>query len=171
LYNSGGDLYTLMGNPTYALSFYDKGRAQAFQNNHSNYALGRLKAAGYDFEGAHLNYAYANAKHPTPFSLTNAGNAYVREGNLEGAIPEYQHGLHVMPGNGALENNLGYVYAKLHNLDSSVFYLERARRNRLSQASAETNFFALAATEHVPVNTDSVLKLFDATAPAVMSNA
>ncbi|AYB29888.1 hypothetical protein [Chryseolinea soli] len=170
-YNSAGDLYTLMDNPTVALSLYDQGRAQAFQNNRSNYALGRLKVTSYDFEGAHLNYTYANAKRPTPFSLANAGNAYVREGKPESAIVEYQHGLHVLPGNGALENNLGYVYAKLHRLDSSVFYLERARGHRLSRASAETNFFALAATEHVPVKTDSVLKLFDATAPAVVSNA
>jgi len=170
-YNNAGDLYTLLGNRTYALSFYERAHSQAFQNNRANYALGRLKTAQFDFEGAHNNYMLANGRRPNAFSLTNAGNVYLREGNPESAILQYQHGLHVMPDNGALQNNLGYLYAKVHYLDSATHYLEQARRHRESRVSAETNFFAMAAAEHVPMKTDSVLKLFDTEAPAVVSNA
>src|SRR5690606_35775542 len=73
-YNFAGDLHTLLDNSAYAESFYEQGRTQGFQNHRSNYALATVKARRFNFDDAHYNYEQANAKRPTTYSLTNAGN-------------------------------------------------------------------------------------------------
>lgn len=169
-YNTAGDLHTLLGNRAFAESFYDQGRSQGFQNHRSNYALATLKAARYNFEGAHNNYELANAKRPTPYSLTNAGNLYLWENKNLDAIKQYKYAYERLPNSGPIQNNLGFAYAKIHDVDSALIFLNEARNNVVSKKAAETNFFALATMELVPVKIDSVLKLFDSH-PAILSNA
>lgn len=169
-YNFAGDLHSLIGNDGFAESFYDQGRIQGFQNHRSNYALATLKAARYDFDDAHYNYELANAKRPTPFSLTNAGNLYLWENKNKEAIERYTYALKELPDSGPIQNNLGFAYAKIHDVDSSVIYLNAAREHSISKTSAETNFFALATMEFVPLKIDSILALFD-THPGTVSNA
>lgn len=170
-YNAAGDMHTLLGNADFAESFYEQSRNQAFQNNRANYALGRLKASRFNFEDAHAYYAQANRRRPTPYSLTNAGNVYLWEGKPSGAVESFTENLKTHGSMGPLENNLGYAYAKLHNVDSALRYLDRARGHRQTRVTAETNFFAMAAIENLPLKTDSVLQLFNNSTPAVLSNA
>ena len=169
-YNFAGDLHTLLDNRAYAESFYDQGRAQGFQNHRSNYALATLKASRYDFDDAHYNYDLANGKRPTPYSLTNAGNLYLWENKNEEAIARYKYALQELPNAGPIENNLGFAYAKTHDVDSALEYLNAARNHSISKISAETNFFALATMEFIPLKIDSILALFDHH-PGIISNA
>jgi predicted Zn-dependent protease len=169
-YNFAGDLHILLDNSGYAESFYDQGRSQGFQNHRSNYALATLKAARYSFDDAHYNYELANARRPTPYSLTNAGNLYLWENKNEEAISRYNYALQELPRSGPIENNLGFAYAKTHEVDSALFYLNAAREHSISKTSAETNFFALATMEFVPIKIDSTLGLFDSH-PGIVSNA
>ena len=169
-YNFAGDLHTLIGNNGYAESFYDQGRSQGFQNHRSNYALATLKAARYNFDDAHYNYELANAKRPTPYSLTNAGNLYLWENKNAEAIARYSYALKELPDSGPIENNLGFAYAKIHDVDSALIYLNAAREHSISRTSAETNFFALATMEFIPLKIDSILALFGKH-PGTVSNA
>ena len=169
-YNTAGDLHTLLNNKAYAESFYEQARTQAFQNHRSNYALATLKASRYNFKDAHDNYEYANAKKPTPYSLTNAGNIYLWENNSFQAIRSYQDADQKLPRSGPIKNNLGFGFTKIHDVDSALLYLNDARSYSISKTSAEANFLGLAALEFLPVKTDSLLEYFDAH-PAVISNA
>ncbi len=169
-YNFAGDLHTLLDNRGYAESFYDQGHSQAFQNHRSNYALATIKASRYDFDDAHYNYELANGKRPTPYSLTNAGNLYLWENKNTEAISRYHYALRELPDAGPIQNNLGFAYSKTHQVDSALLYLNAARHHEISKISAETNFFALATMEAVPIKIDSVLNLFNSH-PGTISNA
>ncbi len=169
-YNTTGDLYTLLGNGLYAESFYEQGARQGFMNNRSNYAVATIKAAHLDFESAHKHYEFANDLRPTSFSLANEGNLFVWEGEIPRAIDAYRAGYSVLP-SAVLQNNLGFAFTKSHQLDSAIRFLNAARENSLTKTTAETNFFALAALESVPLKTDSILDLFNVTAIPVMANA
>jgi hypothetical protein len=170
-YNTAGDLHMMLGNEAFAESFYEQGRSQGFQNNRSNYALATMKSARLNIEDAHENYRLANAKRPSIYSLTNAGNIYLWDNDIFGAIREYQRANTILNGASIVDNNLGFAYAQVHNLDSSLFYLNRARNNSFTRTSAEMNFFALASMELIPLDIDSVLSLFNNAGPAVVGNA
>lgn len=169
-YNFAGDLHTLLDNRGFAESYYDQGRIQGFQNHRSNYALATLKSSRYSFDDAHYNYELANARRPTAYSLTNAGNLYLWENKNEQAIQRYHHALDVLEESGPVQNNLGFAYAKTHDVDSALMYLNAAREYKISKSAAETNFFALATMEFVPIKIDSVLGLFEGH-PGTVSNA
>jgi tetratricopeptide (TPR) repeat protein len=170
-YNGTGDLYTLLGNETYAQSFYEQGSKQSFQNHHAHYALATIKASRLNYEEAHDHYWYANSKRPTAYSLLNDGNLRIWENDLFGAIEAYHHADRTIPGSGPIQNNLGFAYAKVHNLDSALSFLSAAREHRISKASAETNFFAMATAETLPFKADSILTIFNTNAPGVAANA
>jgi len=170
-YNTAGDLYTLLDNEAYAESFYGQAQSQGFQNNRSNYAMATLKSSRFNFEGAHNDYEQANRKRPTEYSYTNAGNIYIWENNIFDAIETYKLANEALKGTHVLDNNLGFAYAKVHNLDSALAYLNLARQDPFTKVSAETNFFALAALELIPLKIDSVLNIFDTDASPVIGNA
>lgn len=170
-YNYVADLYVLQGNELLAQDFYEESRKHAFQNHRANYALGNIKSSRINFEGAHYNYELANGRRPSEFSLVNGGNLYLWEAQYFPAIEMYRWGKTVMPSSSAIDNNLGYAYGKVRNLDSATYFLNRARRHPLTKSSAEGNFLALAAVERLPIRSDSVVKIFENNSPAVVSNA
>lgn len=171
-YNTAGDLYRMLGNDAFAESFYEQGQNQGFQNNRSNYALATLRSSRFNIEAAHKDYERANSRRPTPYSLVNAGNLYIWENNIFEAIRQYQRSYKRLENLEVLENNLGFAYTKVHNLDSALVYLNKARAHTITKTPAETNFFALAALELIPLKIDSTLALFNnATSPGVLANA
>jgi hypothetical protein len=170
-YNYAGDLHTLLGNSENAQNFYKLAQSRGFQNNRANYAIATSRSSSFNIEAAHDDYHQANAKRPTQYSLTNAGNIYVWEGDVFSAIREYKHANEVLDGSTVVDNNLGFAYTKLHDLDSALLYLNRARNDSYTRTSAETNFFALAALELIPIKIDSVLEIFETNATPVISNA
>jgi hypothetical protein len=169
-YNSAGDFHTLQGDERYAFAFYLKGSTQGAMNHRSNYTLAMLDASGYNFEEAHKYMEYANVRRPSEYSLTNAGNLYVRENKTKESIAAFRRSLVRSQGVPAIENNIGVSYIKLHNVDSALYFLSRAREQKLTKSAAEANFFAMTAIELIPINTDSVFKAFNNPSPAVLSN-
>lgn len=169
-YNYVADLYIVQGNETLGRAFYERSRSNAFQNHRANYALAMLKASRIDFEEAANNFELANAKRPSDYSLVNEGNLHLWRKEYFPAIKKYRavEDIREFP---TLSNNLAFAYAKIHNLDSSVYYISEARKHDQTKSSAEANFFALIATEYLPVKTDSILKAFDNTMPTVVANA
>ena len=170
-YNYVADLYVLQGNEILAQDFYEESRKHAFQNHRANYALGTIKASRINFEGAHYNYELANGRRPTEFSLANAGNLYMWEKNYFPAIQIFKAGKTVMPSSEVIDNNLGYAYGKVRNLDSATYFMNRARQSSITKSSAEGNFLALAAVQRLPIRSDSVIRIFDNQSPIVLSNA
>lgn len=170
-YNYVADLYVLQGNEILAQDFYEESRKHAFQNHRANYALGTIKASRINFEGAHYNYELANGRRPTEFSLVNGGNLYMWEKNYFPAIQIFMAGKQIMPSSDVIDNNLGYAYGKVRNLDSATYFMNRARQSAITKSSAEGNFLALAAVQRLPIRSDSVIKIFDNQSPIVLSNA
>lgn len=168
-YNNLGDLYQKLEKPTLAEAYYEQGKTYGFRNHHSNYAIADMRAREGDLEKAVTYYEYANTKRPTPYSLANYGNLFMIRGQVFDAIKSYAGSLRRMPDSGPLENNLGYAYAKVHNLDSALYLFGEARNHRLSKATAEINFAAFLSQEFLPVKADSLQSLFEST-PLLRSN-
>lgn len=169
-YNHLADLHMVLENEAFALAHYDKSQSFAFQNHHANYALGKLKTQRYALEEARRNYQLANGN-PSEFSLINEGNLFLWENNIFEAISSFRKAIQQVPESGRLHNNLGFAFGKVHNIDSAIFYLNKALETSGSREPAETNFFAIAATEYIPLRADSVLKTFQTAYPATIANA
>lgn len=170
-YTYVADLYVLQGRMDLAEDFFDESRKLAFRSHRANYALGSMKTSRFDFDRAHYHYDLANAGTPSIYSLTNKSNLYFWEKEYYHAIGSLRSQLKIMPGSGVLENNLAYAYSKVKALDSAAWFIGQAREHRLTKASAEGNFLALAAMESIPVQTDSLLEMFDTSGPTVAANA
>lgn len=169
-YNVAGDFYTLLDDDKYAYSFYLKAASHGAQNHKSNYRLGMSSAASYDFEQAHGYMRSANARRPSAFSLVNEGNLFIRENKPKEAIAAFRKNLVRDGEQPAIENNLGVSYLKLHDVDSALYFFSLAREKKLSRNAAETNFFGMAALEVIPINIDSVYKIFSNSSPGLLSN-
>lgn len=168
-YNNSGDLYTLLGNQRYAESFYEQARLHGFQNHHANYALARMRTRQFDLPTAHEYYGAAN-RVATPFSVVNNANLYLWEDQPFDAIQAFRRGEKTLP-LPELQSNLGVAYGRVHNLDSALAYLDKARASASTRSVAEGNFFALASLDIIPFNADSVVKVFDTQAPGTLANA
>jgi hypothetical protein len=169
-YNYVADLYMLQGNEKFAEAFYERSKSNAFHNNRANYALAMMKASHLDLEEAHENLLRANRKNPSDFSLVNDGNLYLWRKEYFPAIRAYREAEKIQSSL-PLSNNLGFAYARIHNLDSATYYISEARTKNITASSAESNFFAMAAAESIPLQTDSILGIFQSESPAVLSNA
>lgn len=170
-YISMGDLYGLLDNKSvFTESYYQQAALYAFHDHRSNYTLARMKSATLDLEAAHEYYRKANDRTPTEYSRVNAGNLFIWESKPYEAIETYLEATEAAQHH-ALQNNLGFAYAKLGQTDSASIYLNEARDNARSKEPAETNFFALAARSDLDINADSVVQLFNTTAPGTLANA
>lgn len=169
-YNYVGDLYMMQDNEAFGRSFYEQSRMHAFQNHRANYALATIKASRFDFEEAYKNYELANGRNPSDFSLVNQGNLYLWRKMYFPAINTFLENKK-KKNSPALSNNLGFTYATIHDVDSTLYFINDARRDAFTAPSAEANFFALVSSEFLPIKTDSVLRLFNSDSPAVLANA
>lgn len=169
-YNYVADLYMMEGDETLGRAFYEKSRSHAFRNHRANYALAMMNASNLEFEEAHKNFERASSVGATDFSLVNNGNLFLWVKDYFPAIEIYRQAEKVRS-SAPLNNNLGFAYSQVHNIDSAAHYLGEARKDKFTKSSAEANFFAMVATEYLPVKTDSILKGFNTTSPAVTSNA
>lgn len=169
-YNYAADLYILQDNEKFGTTFYDRSRKSAYGSHRANYALGMLKASRLDFETADMHFDLANVRRPSHYSLVNKGNLRLWHRDYFGAISVFKSS--EKKGSFAqLSNNLGFAYAKIHNLDSAIYYLSKARENPVTKPSAEGNFIALAAAELLPIKVDSVVSSFKSTSDLVIANA
>ncbi|MFN3840374.1 MAG: tetratricopeptide repeat protein [Cyclobacteriaceae bacterium] len=168
-YNHMGDLYSKLEQPAFAEAYYIKSKSYGFQNNRANYLLGELESRRSNFDKARMYYELANGKRPTEYSLINHANLYLNARSPFAAIGLYRKALQ-KENSPFIQNNLGFAYANVHKLDSAVIMFEQAREFNTTRSTAETNFLALIGQEFIPVNVDSVSKLFTQT-PGVEGNA
>ena len=166
-----GDLDLKLGNAQLARAHFDRARSYGFQSHHANYAMAKLTLNRYNFEEPERHLDLANGKRPSAYSLTNRGNLKIWQTRYFDAIRNLRHAQSLLPGTGVLENNLGYAYAKVFNLDSALYLFSAARETPLAKPTAEANIMALSAMEHLPVGADSTLALFDETYTATLANA
>jgi hypothetical protein len=169
-YNYAADLYMLQDNEQFATTFYDRSRKSAYGSHRANYELGMLKASRLDFEAAQNHFDLANIRRPSDYSLINKGNLHLWHRDYFSAIKIFK-AAETKKAFPQLFNNLGFAYAKVHNLDSAIYYLSVARESAETKASSEGNFIALAAAELLPIKTDSVVNVFDSKSNLVLANA
>jgi hypothetical protein len=170
-YNLTAGFYSIQGDEKNASIFYEQSQQHGFLNHHANYAMGTIHGAAFDFEPAREDYRNANLGEPSPYSLINPGNLSVWENDPFAAIEIYRRAKGIIPKSGPLMNNMGFAFAKVHNLDSAIYYMNNALEQKISAASAQTNFFALSAQELLPFKSDSIFALFNTTDPGVAANA
>jgi len=170
-WNLMGDLYVETERADIAQTYYEQGRSYGYANHHSNYAKAYYYAADSQWEKSHAYYERAGAKQPSVFALVNNANIYNWEENYFAGIFGLQQGLAKIPGSPEIMNNLGFFYGKVHALDSSLYFLNEARKHSDTRYQAETNFVGVAAQELVPISPDSLASLFDLTNPGVAANA
>ena len=166
-----GDLDLKLGNVQLARSHFDRAQSYGFQNHHANYAMAHLTLNRYNFEEPERYLDMASGKRPSEYSLANRGNLKIWQTRYFDAIKNLRYALSKMPGSGVLENNLGYAYSKVFNLDSALYLFSTARETSEAKPTAEANILALSALEHLPLNADSTLVLFDETHTGTLANA
>jgi hypothetical protein len=169
-YNYAGDLYAQQQHPLYAESFYKQAAAYGFANHRANYALGHLKGERFQFEEAREYYKMANHFNSSDFALANSANTFIWENQVFKAIDSYKQGFE-RTSSSTIANNIGFAYAKIHNVDSSTHYWDIAKGDRVSKLSAEANFFAFGAVELIPFDADSILKTFSDSHIGTVGNA
>lgn len=169
-YNYAADLQLIQGNEDYGRVLFERSRINAFQNHRANYALAMIKSSRLDFDRAAENFQLANGKRPSSYSLVNEGVIRLWRKQYFPAIEVYQNA-RKKSNSKTLDVNLGFAYAKVHNLDSALYFLSEAREDDFTRPSAETNFFAVIASEYIPVDADSILRSFNSEGIAVSANA
>ena len=129
------------------------------------------KSSRFNLEAAQEDYRQANAKRPTQYSLTNAGNIYIWEGDVFNAIRAYKHANELLNGSNVSTTILVLPIQKCTTWTLHCCILIVRATILYTKTSAETNFFAMAALELIPIKIDSVLELFETNATPVIGNA
>jgi hypothetical protein len=166
-----GDLDLKLNNTELARAHFDRARSYGFQSHHANYAMAKLTQNRYNLEESERHLELANGKRPSAYSLVNSGNLKIWQTRYFEAIKNLRGAHSQLPGSGVLENNLGYVYAKVFNLDSAFYLFSEARDVPEAKPTAEANILGLSALEYLPMGADSTLELFDDTYTGTLANA
>ncbi|MFO7258501.1 MAG: hypothetical protein DIU61_012430 [Bacteroidota bacterium] len=166
-----GDLDIKLNNLELARAHFDRARSYGFQSHHANYAMAKLTQNRYNLEESERHLELANGKRPSAYSLANSGNLKIWQTRYFDAIKSLRHAQSQLPGSGILENNLGYAYAKVFNLDSALYLFSEAREVPQAKPTAEANILGLSALEYLPMGADSTLELFDDTYTGTIANA
>ncbi|HEY8512339.1 MAG TPA: hypothetical protein VIL31_10295 [Cyclobacteriaceae bacterium] len=166
-----GDLDLKLNNIELARAHFDRARSYGFQSHHANYAMAKLTQNRYNLEEPERHLDLANGKRPSTFSLVNSGNLKIWQTRYFDAIKNLRRSQSRVPGSGVLENNLGYAYAKVFNIDSALYLFSEARDATEAKPTAEANILGLSALEFLPMGADSTLALFDDTYTGTLANA
>ncbi len=157
-YNNGlGDLYAAENEPVSANAFYQLALEQEFQNHKSNYALASLALSQGNQTTAAFYFQQALLKQPNPEDYVGLSRTYLQTDLFFEAIKVLQRGLRAFPGNGELQNNLGYLYARTSIADSTYYYLKLAADNARRPEVPESNLLAFYARNPKLLTADSTL--------------
>lgn len=156
-YNGLGDLYTVTNETASAQAFYGQALEQEFQNHKSNYALASLALARNDQAVAAFYFQQATLKQPQPHDYAGLSQTYLQTGLFFEAVKSLQKGLRTFPGNGELQNNLGYLYARTSVADSAYYYLKAATANARRDEVPAANLLAFYARNPRVLAADSTL--------------
>jgi hypothetical protein len=170
-WNSMGDLYVEIDRGDVAQTYYEQGRNYGYANQHANYARAYHFASEFQWAKSHEYYERSNVKRPSVYALVNNANVFNWEENYFASIFALQAAAKQMPASPQIMNNLGFMYGKVHALDSALYFLNEARKHSDAKSQAETNFVGIATQELLPLSPDSLAALFDVKNPGVLANA
>jgi hypothetical protein len=170
-YNSMGDLYAQLDESTYTEAYYRRAASLSVGDHHSNYILGTMEASELSLEEARDRYALASRSNATDFSRINGGNMFIWQNDPYKAIEHYEAVKNEFGNRPVLYNNLGFAYAKAGLVDSVSYFLDQARKSEIAKDAAETNFFAFAVVNDLPIKADSIVGLFRSDTPGALGNA
>ncbi|CAN5311103.1 hypothetical protein BH10BAC4_BH10BAC4_14700 [soil metagenome] len=167
-YTSMGDLYTLEGNSTLATGYYSRAYFYATYNQHAATALGELEALKNNSSKQKKYLDGANSYRQNEFTEVAAANTFSERPIDE--IITLQEAKRRLPKSGIVKNNLGLAYLRLGLIDSAYLLFNQAKKNKLTEASAEMNLVGLFAENKLIVNTDSIYRHLGKEQDRVKSN-
>ncbi|WP_222931401.1 tetratricopeptide repeat protein [Xanthovirga aplysinae] len=143
-----------------AKQYYKRARIFQVLNHRSNYSLASLSRQEGD-QSAALNYfKQAAKKNPTPFDYINISDIYQDRGMFFDALFTLKEGIQKFPGNGALYNNLGLLYAQTNVLDSALIFFQSATNDKKAILEGQTNQLAIWVKSGVDLPVDSLEQRF-----------
>ncbi len=144
-YNSIGDLHSLTGEELLSKAYYKEASDLGYQNHRSNYILAYLSNQEKNDISAVYYYDVALKKRPTPQGFINLSQVYLSQDRFFEGLFILKDGLRKFPDDGRIKNNLGLLYAKVNENDSTFVALSEAEQKSYSSESAATNYIALLA--------------------------
>ncbi len=162
-YSGIGDIYYINQDFPAAKEYYKLANNYSSTSHRANFALASIeKDEGHN--GAALNYLLASIKkNPTEYAYAGIADIYVAHNQYFEALFTLQEGLETFPESGELNNNLGLTFSETEIIDSTLFFLTRARKHHSVREVAETNLIAVFAAENLFIRTDSLQKLAEET--------
>ncbi len=168
-YAAMGDYYMTTGNIPLAEGFYKNSDFYAFHNHHANFMLANLEHERGNAIKERQYYLNAAERRPTQQAYMNAINTLDQTAiNLYAYLKNVQHDF---PESGAANTVLGLVYARLNQLDSSLYFFNLAKKDPLTTGTAEINLLATAVKQNLNLNVDSIYQSLDGDEPGPISNA
>lgn len=160
-YNGIGDLYTAENNLFLAEQYYKLGSQHRFANHRSNYALASLAGRANKPVQAMLFLKDGIERHPTPYAYANLSNLYFDNNLYFDGLFTLREGIERFPNEGRLYNNLGVQFGRTNVLDSALYYLDVAARDKSSREAAVANELALLVHGRAAVPIDSLHNFFE----------
>jgi hypothetical protein len=153
--NNVGDIYTYEKDYPLAREYYINGASHDYENWRSNYSLASISLLRDEPQTAIDYYAQSNAKHPSEYSYLNLSNIYMEKDYFFPAKFALEDGLKKFPKSSILYNNLALLFSKTALLDSSVYYLERAKKFT-KEPAPKTNLLYLLIKNKILSPADSI---------------
>lgn len=169
-YNAMADIFLSQGDEKLAEGYYQYAATYGFMNHHSNYAIADLGQRKYDIVKEQKFYGRASQRRPSEMSYLNLSNTYERTSSWLDALVVMENASMDFPNSGPILNTTGMLYHEINLIDSSIYYLNKARNNPLTKSSAEINLIAITANANLSVDADSLFQILSSSNLGVKSN-
>ena len=144
-HNALGDLYTAKKELVLAEQYYKLALNRDPLNHKSNFALASLALQQGDRSTAGAYFKQALRKDPSPQAYAGLSRALLDENLFFDAIFNLRNGLQTFPESGELATNLGFLYARTHIADSTLYYWQLAQKHAHRPEVAAANLLAFYA--------------------------
>ena len=169
-YHAHGDLYLAKGEDDSAETFYRKSVQFRNQNLHAHYAMANIHASKVESIKERKEYEKAVEWTPSVPLYLNLARAYSHQSDVLEAALTLDEGKKKFPKSGELVNAAAISFLKLKQADSALYFFNKAKGFKETEAIAETNLFAASASLHVDQAIDSVISLNDAGSNGIQAN-
>lgn len=141
-YNSVADHSVASQEYKLAEAYYKTALGYERQNHKSNYGMASLAAIQGDNPTAGSYFRLAIQKKPSEFAFAALSHSLQKEDLFFEAMFALRDGLKKYPKSGELQNNLAILFEKSKNMDSSYFYLEKAKLNAENKDIPKANLIS-----------------------------
>ncbi|SDL05746.1 hypothetical protein SAMN05421823_104259 [Catalinimonas alkaloidigena] len=155
-YTGLGDIYRLENNALLAEQYYREALEYEYRNHRTNYALATLARAKDDQNSTTFYFDQALEKAPTEESWVGLSESYLRRNQFFDALFTLQESVEAFPESPTLYNNLALLYYGTGILDSTYYYLQRAKEVGGTTLTA-TNLLAFVGKNHLYAGDTSFL--------------